>query len=61
MDLRSNAPDVKVVHIVDSTDGADRRLNFFQLHTAGRAFQQNIERLAYDAVARPQDEHSDAK
>ena len=40
--LRADAPDVKIVDFVDSFDRADGRLDLFQLHTAWRAFEQNL-------------------
>jgi len=57
--LRSDAPDVKIVHVIDSADGADGGLDLLQLHAARRAFQKNVERLAHDAEAGPQDQHTD--
>src|ERR1700722_6640661 len=59
--LRPYTPAVEIVHVVDSFDRADRGLDFLQAHPPGRAFEQNIQRLAHDAVARPQDQRADAE
>ena len=49
--LRSNAPAVEIVNIVDAFDGADGDFDQFELHSAGRSFEQNIQRLTHDAEA----------
>src|ERR1700676_3249421 len=57
--LRADAPDVKIVDFIYSFDRPDGRLDLFQLHTPWRAFEQNVERLAHDAEAGPQNQHAD--
>src|ERR1700722_1886070 len=59
--LRADAPDVQIVNVVDAVDRTDGGCDTFQLQTAWRAFEQDIQSLTHDAVSRPQDQRSDRK
>src|SRR5215831_174436 len=58
--FRSDAPDVQVVHVVDAFDFANGAFHVFDLETARRTFEQNVQRLAHDAEAGPQDQDADS-
>jgi len=47
------------VHVVDALDGADGTLDQFELHAAGCAFEQNVQRLADYPETRPQNQQAD--
>src|SRR5579863_1584326 len=59
--FRADAPDVEIVHVVDSLDGANGIFNQFEFHAARGAFEQDVQGLAHDAKARPQDQHADSE
>src|SRR5918912_127866 len=45
--LRSNAPHVQIVHVVDAFDGTNRSFNPLQFHSPGRSLPQDVERLPH--------------
>ena len=59
MRLRAEAPDMEVVHVEDTIDGGHGLANFAELQVAGRAFEQDIQRLANDAGRTPEDHRGD--
>ena len=57
--LRTEAPDVKIVHVEDALDGFHAGADLRERTTARRAFEQDVEGLAHDADAGPEDERGD--
>src|ERR1035438_9882505 len=60
MSIAADAPDVQIVDVVDSGDGANGGFDALQFHAARRAFEQDVEALADDADGRPEDHDADA-
>src|ERR1700733_3449998 len=52
--LRTNAPDMQVVNVVDAFDRAYGGCDPVQLHSPRSSFEQDIQSLAHNAVSRPQ-------
>src|SRR5208337_3079791 len=57
--LRSDAPQMQVVHVADAGNRPHRGLYCFQVDAARGALEQNVQRLADDAYARPQNQRAD--
>src|SRR5579872_5635732 len=52
--LRTDAPAVQIMNVIDAVYGPNRRCNKLQLQAARRPLQQNIQGFADDAETRPQ-------
>src|SRR5450755_1088648 len=57
--FRSDVPDVQVVDVVDAFDGANRGCDAVDLNAARGAFEQDVQGLAHDAGAGPENQHAD--
>lgn len=49
--LRAEVPDVQVVDIIDSLNFADGGFYALEFYSPGRAFEQDVQRLAHDTEA----------
>ncbi len=61
MRFRPQTPDVNVMHLADPWNTQDRVRDFFEAHTLGQAFKQDIRRIHNDANGSPNDHSSNEK
>src|SRR6202040_1899078 len=59
--LRADAPHVEIMNIIDAIDLAHGCFHEFQFYSARSAFEQDVQSLAHDPEARPENQRADSE